>query len=275
MGFSCALAIVLPTPTTELKDFHPTESEASVSDDIFFSNHTVKNIPGRAWEVMRFIDFGRVRTLIKPSSSLSVSQRAGDDFISRAAICAASFLLDHLYELERKVQLGSVEYSVPFIADHLLFCSYSHSHDDFLTKNHYEDVFAYLGTSDVVTGLWSYQENLYSRYPDGEQLAVVNSVFWNYNQALLNTGSMAAFFQEHYSLLWDSAYSLSGVLTELLEDGAISGEELRKDARSVAIVTTWRDTLQVLSKEGARCIFLTDAYHSEATTSIRSMRRYL
>jgi hypothetical protein len=241
----------------------------------FFSNHITKNVPGRAWEVIRFIDFGRVRALIKPNSSLSVEKRAGDDSVTRAAICTASFLLDHIYELERKVQLGSIEYTVPFIADHLLFCRYSHKQDEFLSKNHFEDVFAYLGSSDVVTELWSYHEEFFSRYADSEHVAIINSIFWEYNRALLEAGSMSKLFEEEYSLLWDSAYSFSNVLTELLHGGDISGEELRKDARSVAIVTTWRDTLKVLSGEGARCIFLTDRYYSDVRTRIRSQGRYL
>ena len=280
MGFEFALAVVLPSASTGLFDLYSPSQEGlpdEDADDIFFDRKKRRIVPGRTWKVLRYIDFGSVRTLVKPSSRLSIEERAGDDPISRAATCTASFLHDHMYELWRRSQSGSVEHTVPFIADHLLFSRY-HQFDleDFINQYRFEEIFATLGQSDVVEGLWSYNKERYAHTLHSERVAIKNSIFWRYNCALLRPETLQKFFEEHYSpLLWDSAFRVSEILTELLTDGDVSGYELRKEARSAALVRTWRDTLHVLSEEGARCIFLECDFHAEARPSMMTMSQYL
>jgi hypothetical protein len=82
MGFELAIAVVVPSAAEHLYDVY---NKVGDSDDIFSDSRVKGNVPGREWQVLRFLDFGRVRALEKKSSSLSPEERASGDGVRRAA----------------------------------------------------------------------------------------------------------------------------------------------------------------------------------------------
>lgn len=282
MGFECALAIVLPLPSLDLVDFYPSEAQVDVEDwdDISFDGRVRVNVPGREWKVLRFLDFGQVRRLVKTNSSLSPEKRASGTSEDRAAKCAASFLMDIFFQWELEACKGNLEYLVPFVADHLLYTTQSvFDIDDFSYSNRFSEVFKRLGCNDVVTGLWSPNLEIegMAYYKTSKLKVVTSGFFWEYNHLLLRGDVAKAIL--HYSppcgLIWNSSYEIAKQLSLLLLDEGVTGRELRKDPLSVALVCIWRDMFQSLSAFGARVIFLTGGFHLEASRTIRSQQRYL
>jgi hypothetical protein len=275
MGFECALAVVLPSPATNLVDLYPSDREAAESDDMFFDNRIRVIVPARVWDVFKFINFGRVRAILKPSSSHTSEERAEGSSSHRAAKCTASFLLGKFFGCEELTAQGSTEFSVPFIADHLIYARGEFDLDAFNYGSRWKDIFEKLSSSDVVTGLWTPNDRLTELYKLPTVEMITQGVFWNYNRRLLRGNPFSAAvleggFQPPCGLFWNSASEVALWLTELLTDGDVEGYELRKDALSVAIVYTWIDTLCRLAPFGARVIILTGSFHFEVVKRIRS-----
>ncbi len=284
MGFECAIAIVIPLPSNALFDFYPLvgdEHEVDEGGDIPFFDKRVKVlVPAREWRVVRFIDFGRVRALVKSNSSLSPEQRASGSASTRAAICTASFLIDRFFDCEREVLKGNHEFVVPFIADHLFRCRHMYDIDEFNYNNTFTNVFERQGGNDVVRGLWKENVRFRESLDQPPLEAMTQGAFWEYNQHLLRGDISGActfegLLQPPCGLVWHSAHEVMKWMTDLLVSGDITSRELQKDLLSVAFVRTWRDTLRTLAEFGARVIFLTGQFHTEARQAICSQDRYL
>jgi len=281
MGFECSLAIVLPTPSVAIVDFYPpTKNGGGDREDIFFDNKIRVIVPAREWKVFRFTDFGRVRAITKSSSSLSPSERASGSSSSRAAKCAASHLMTNFFQCEIAATQNNPDYVVPFIADHLLCARNLIDCDDFNYAHRFKDIFARLSSHDVVTGLWSANESYVDRYASPRIDTICAGMFWEYNKRLISEHSpsavtMAGLLQPPCGLVWESANNVARWLSDLLCAKNDEGTEVRKDELSIAIVCTWRDALMTLSTFGARVIFLSGSFHSEASSAMRGQRRTL
>lgn len=267
MGFECSLAIVLPESSQNLVDFYP--SQRGTHEDFFFDRRILVVVPAREWNVFRFINFGQVRTITKSSSSQSPSQRASGNPGTRAAKCTASYLLNKFFHCERAVLEGNADYVVPYIADHLLYARCEHDIGEFNYSNRFVDVFARIHSHDVVSGIWALDKFRVKEFSIPSIQAITGGPFWEHNVQLLKGDISRAVTLEdtgwlpQCGLVWESALEVSRWLNELLVDHNDEGIEIRKNELSMAIVSTWRDTLVTLSSFGARVIFLTGCFHSE------------
>lgn len=260
MGFELAIAVVVPSAAEHLYDVYNKEGD---SDDMFSDSRVKGNVPGREWQVLRFLDFGRVRALEKKSSSLSPEERASGDGVTRASVCTASFLLPKFWEFEDAATEGSLEYAVPFIADHLLYARNDFDSKELNYKTRWTDIFATLGTSDVVSGLWT-PERMNSLF--GERVPLIEAIrvssFWEYNRLLIRHGPIKAMklsgvMTPLCGLIWVSAFEVAKLLDQLLIGKSTESVFLRKDELSVTIVSMWREMFRMLSNTGVRCIVLT------------------
>lgn len=277
MGFECALAVVLPAASTNIEDYYP-----GASDDIFFDGREKVVVPSREWRVLRYIDFGRVRSLVKSTSSLYPSDRAEGDGIYRARVCTASFLLAKFWEIEDQARAGNMDFVVPFIADHLIMSRNLTDVDDFIFAHRFKDVFERLSSSDVVTGLWTFDSSLLRNFKIQESQVLAQGILWEYNNLLLSgdicravTAEVGGYGHGPCGLVWHSSYKVAKMLTELLSTTIEEGVELRKDTISCTLVSVWRDVLLALSRHGARVIFLSGRFHTETRRRMKTMEYFL
>lgn len=271
MGFECAIAIVIPEPD-ELIDFYPlSETEREDPDRDIFTQETRVHVPVRNWKVFRSVDFGRVRTLEKSSSSLRPHERAGSTYLQRATTCVSSFLIRRFDLYENEARNGSTDYFVPFIADHVITARYEHELEEWNYTNRWVDIFERLGSNDVVTGLWIYSSYFERHLQIPIKEAITLGKFWKYNHDLIRSNQVDAAFggDAPSGLLWVSSLTMANDLQLLIEGESTEGVELRKNPLSLAVVKTWEHTLRTLAPFGARAILLTGGYHSDFIRSHR------
>ena len=277
MGFECALALVVPEPGT-LIDYVSREGEASPSDDIFSEQEHVL-VSARIWRVFKFIDFGRVRTLVKSSSSLTPAERASGKFDDRAAKCTASFLLDRFFACERKVVDGNLEYAVPFIADHYSLIRWGLPDEIFSFS--FAAAFEQLGSNDAVVGLKSMRDRFSGDNTPLTSARIFQGALWEHNNSLLKEHVVAAttlsgkWCESPCGLVWASAHDVAHWLSDLLTGGEVPSTELRKDPLSVALVTSWLALFAAFAQCGVRAVILTGYLHSDAHPAMRLQSEYL
>ncbi len=273
MGFECALALVLPEADT-VKDYVKGCKEDD--GDIFFDERISIPVATRSWRVFKWIDFGSVRTLEKSSSSLSPEERAAGSFDARAAKCAASFLLGKFFECEQKVVAGNFDYAVPFVADHYRMIGRD-LHEESM-QYRFEEVFAMLGSHDVVKHLWGVAN--WRKTPIALE-SIFEGALWEHNRRLLHEGVVRAttleghFYESPCGLVWASGAEVAHWLEELLMTGGVEGHELRKDPRAVTLVKTWQQLFADFAVHGIRAIMLTGSFHADCSSAMRHRHKYL
>jgi hypothetical protein len=274
MGFECALALCVPEEKT-LYDYEQGDPDDPKNVSQFFDGRTKVAVPTRTWRVFKFIDFGRVRAVVKRNSSLSPAQRAEGKFDERAAICAASFLVEKFFGCERKVREGEHSFAVPFIADHYLEARVHL--DDHVGQYSFRRAYAETGVNEVVVGLHQMRE--FKQTPTHDD--VFSGALWEYNKILLSAGRAFAvtmddnIYQSACGLVWAPASEVLSWFIELLTGDSTESVELRKDPLAVNLVQSWCLQETLFAELGARVIILTGYFHSDARSAIRSQRMYV
>ncbi len=274
MGFEAALAIVV-REEGDLCDYAP-DPDKQDDGDTFFDDLTKVPVEAPVWRAWKFIDFGRVRTLVKSSSSLSIEERAAGEFDHRAAKCAASFLLAKFYECERLVaDKKHYEYAVPFIIDHYLYARrYSSEH---LERHRFAEALPCSFGRQFVSGLFSLDDRRAT--PPYER--IFEGALWEHNRRLMKETVASAttmeghFFESPCGLVWAPAKVVRGWLKELLTGDLAESVELRKDPRSVALVRSWFIEMALFARHDAKVIMLTGSFHADVSRAIRSQQMYL
>jgi hypothetical protein len=268
MGFSCALALVVPSVGT-INDY--SISPDAIPSDIF-STFIANPVPVKWWHVVKFINFGDVRALEKANSSLSPSARASGSSGDRAAKCAASFLLGKYFAHETAVRSGDRTAVVPFVADHVLidqFCD-----PDRRTEFSFRALFDSLHANDVIDGLYALRDWRGTPTPE----SIFQGVLWMHNTYLRDGDAIGATILEECSpvgLLWVPAEMLADWMTDLLSGASVESVELAKDPIARTFAETWRYLFQCFAEHDAKVIMLTGRLHSECCAAIRRMPRYL
>lgn len=274
MGFECALALCVPEETI-LYDYEKGDPDDPKNGSQFSDGREKVAVPLRAWRVFKFIDFGRVRTLVKRNSSLSPAQRAEGKFDERAAKCAASFLVEKFFGCERKVREGELSYAVPFIADH--YRDARVHLDDHVGQYSFRKARVASGCDEVVVGLRQMRE--FKETPTHDD--VFSGALWEYNRILLSVGRVFAatmdgnIYQSACGLVWAPAGEVLRWLIDLLTGDSVESVELRKDPLAVNLVQSWCLQETLFSELGAKVIILTGYFHSDARSAIRSQRMFV
>jgi len=268
MGFEAALALVVPEDG-DLYD-HQKDPDKEDDGDLFFDDYIKIPVPARLWRAFKFIDFGRVRTLVKSSSSLTTAERAAGKFDHRAAKCAASFLLAKFFTCEARVEKGDYEYAVPFIVDHYLYARrYCDKH---LEQYSFAEALLCSFGRQFVTGLFAL-DDLRTNPTHG---AIFQGALWEHNRRLIKetvtraTNLDGHFGQSSCGLVWTSASEVRAWLEELILGDSPESIELRKDPLALALTRSWCYEMELFGELGVKVIMLTDYFYHNAFRAIRS-----
>lgn len=274
MGFEAALAIVI----REDGKLHDYRKDPDIQDDGggLLSDLVKVPITAPVWRVFKFIDFGRVRTLVKENSSLSVEQRDAGTFDHRAAKCTASFLLAKFFACESQVkEKKNYEYAVPFIIDHYLYARRLNS--GAMERHSFAEALLCSYGREFVSGIYALDNR--RRSPTHEE--IFQGALWEHNRRLMEETVVSAttmdghFFESPCGLVWAPAKEARGWLKQLLIGDSAESVELRKDPLAVALVRSWFVEMALFARHNAKIIMLTGSFHLNAHLAIRSQSMYL
>lgn len=274
MDFKAALAIVV-REKGDLYDYKLAPNNGA-SDDLLPISAEMVPVPAAVWRVLRFIDYGSVEKLALLNGSrspLTVARDAAGTFDYRAATCAASFLDTKFAECEVQViTRTNLEYVVPFFLDHY---DYARQLPGVARDSYsFEEACRCSYGGESVRGLYTIDTIRVPLTPEG----IFRGALWEHNRCLMEetvvTATRLETFNSMCGLVWTSARDVATWLKELVRGDSLESVELRKDARSLALVRLWICEMTLYGRLGAKVIFLTDSLRADAS-AIRMQNRYL